>query len=124
MLAKDVWISIGFLYNPLENVYYLIKEESGTGLCLSCASTFSHHPRITNFCFRCREPNPLQWTTGNNSLDSLLRESWRNMNRASDSHIRWIGNTRLTHVREAKTLPNGCTHVAIGGNRQRMDYNE
>jgi hypothetical protein len=61
----------------------------------------------------CGAPNPLTWTTHNNSLDSFIMKSWgNNINTTSDFYIQWIEYTQLTDVREETLLHRGCTHVA------------
>jgi hypothetical protein len=79
-------------------------------------------PKIKEFCFYCKAPRPLHWTTGNSSLDLFIMKSWSNTNRTSDAaYIRWVEYTHLTNVREETSLHHECTHMA---NWLEMSRNE
>ena len=69
-------------------------------------------PEINAFCYRCKAPRPLDWTTGNKSLDSFIMESWSNTKHVYDAYIQWIEYSHLTNVQEMTSLHHGCTHVA------------
>ena len=72
-------------------------------------------PKINAFCYRCKAPRPLDWTTGNKSLDSFIMESWNNIIIAigcDDAYIQWIEYSLLTNVQEMTSLRHGCTHMA------------
>jgi len=80
------------------------------GLCLACTDVFDR--RVNAFCFWCKAPRPLHWTTGNKSLDSFITESWSNVKVESDAYIQWIEYSILTHVQEMTSLRRECTHRA------------
>jgi len=67
---------------------------------------------IDAFCYECKAPRPLYWTTGNDSLDSFIMESWSNTRNEHDAYIQWIEYSLLTDVREMTSLRQGCTLVA------------
>ena len=69
-------------------------------------------PNIKAFCYRCKVPRPLDWTTGNKSLDSFIMESWSNTSDEDDAYIQWIEYSLLTNIQEMTLLRHGCTHVA------------
>ena len=79
------------------------------GLCLAC--TMQLNPKINAFCYQCKAPQPLDWTTGNKSLDSFIMESWSNTKNKYDAYIEWIEYSRLSNMQEM-TLRHGCTHIA------------
>ena len=110
ILVKNVWVTIGFTYNTDQQKYCLIKYEDG--LCLMCAHSL--HPEINAFCYECRAPRPVDWSTDNKSLDSLIMESWSNVNYIYDAYIQWIEYSLLINVREMASLSShhGCTHIA------------
>src|SRR6185369_15925332 len=110
ILIKDVWVTIGFTYDTHENKYYLIKEYYECGLCLAC--TYVLEPKINAFCFECKTPRPLDWTTGNKTLDSFIIESWKNTKNEYDAYIQWIEYSQLINVQEMTSLCHGCTHIA------------
>ena len=112
ILTTDVWVTIGFTYDASEQKYCLIKEEYGDGLCLACTYTYQFEPHINAFCYNCKEPRPLNWTTGNKSLDSFITESWSNMKNKYDAYIEWIEYSLLTNIQEMTSLRHGCTHIA------------
>ena len=58
------------------------------GLCLACAASYERH--INAFCYRCKAPRPVDWTTGNKSLDSFIMESWSNTSNKDDVYVQWI----------------------------------
>ena len=60
----------------------------------------------------CKAPQPLDWTTGNKSLDSFIMESWKNIRNENDAYIQWIEYSLLTDVQEMTSLRHGCTHIA------------
>src|SRR6185295_19473082 len=101
-------VAIGFTYDASEQSYCLIKAFSE--LCLACTKELN--PKINAFCFKCKTPQPLDWTTGNKSLDSFIMESWKNMNNKYDAYIQWIKYSLLTNVQEVTSLHHGCTHAA------------
>ena len=109
ILNKKVWITIGFTYNTPS--YYLIKTRSEGGLCLVCAA-FNEVPVIEVFCFKCKAPRPLDWTTGNRSLDLFIMESWNNAKYMSDPYIQWIEYSLLIDIREMTSLHHGCKLIA------------
>ena len=110
ILTKDVWITIGFTYDTDEQEYCLIREKYGHELCLAC--TFRLGPKINAFCYLCKAPTPLDWTTGNKSLDSFIMESWKNIKNVDDAYIQWIEYSLLTNIQEMTSLRHGCTHIA------------
>src|SRR6185312_17161235 len=69
-------------------------------------------PKISTFCFKCKAPRPVDWTTGNKSLDSFIMESWKNMKNKFDAYIQWIEYSLLTDIQEMISLRHGCTHIA------------
>ena len=79
-------------------------------LCLACTGALN--PKINAFCYECKAPRPLDWTTGNKSLDSFIMESWSNTKHEYDAYIQWIEYSLLTNVREMTSLHHGCTHIA------------
>ena len=109
ILTTDVWVTIGFTYDASKQKYCLIKHRSGDGLCLACMEQLE--PKINAFCYKCKAPQPPDWTTGNKSLDSFIMESWSNMNNEYDAYIQWIEYSLLMNVREMNSLCNGCTHT-------------
>ena len=108
ILTTDVWLTIGFTYDGQK--YYLIKHEYGYGLCLACTSRLE--PKINAFCYECKAPQLLDWTTGNKSLDSFIMESWSNVIDIHDAYMQWIKYSLLTNVQEMTSLCHGCTHTA------------
>ena len=106
----DVWITIGFTYKASKQKYCLIKEYYGNGLCLVCTNELE--PKINAFCFECKAPRPLDWTTSNKSLDSFIMKSWSNMKNVYDAYIQWIEYSRLTNIQGVTSLHHGCTHIA------------
>ena len=108
ILTTDVWITIGFTYDASKQRYCLIKVDDG--LCLACTQCLE--PKINLFCYECKAPIPLDWTTGNKSLDSFIMESWSNMNNEYDAYIQWIEYSLLTNIQEMTSLRHGCTHIA------------
>ena len=109
VLTTDVWVTIGFTYNEWGE-YCLIKQEYERRLCLACTERLV--PKINLFCLRCKAPRPLNWTTGNKSLDSFIMESWSNVKNVYDAYIQWIEYSLLMNVREMTSLRHGCTHIA------------
>jgi len=81
-----------------------------SGLCLACTAPLK--PKINAFCFNCKAPRPLDWTTGNKSLDSLIMESWKNIKSEYDAYIQWIEYSQLSNIQEMTSLPHRCTHIA------------
>ena len=69
-------------------------------------------PKINAFCYRCKAPQPVDWTMGNKALDSFIMESWSNMASIYDAYIQWIEYSLLTKVQEITLLRHGCTHTA------------
>ena len=68
---------------------------------------------IKAFCLSCKAPRPLEWTTDNKSLDSLITKSWSSISREHESYyIQWIEYSRLTDIQEKSLLERGCTHAA------------
>ena len=108
ILTTDVWITIGFTYY-IEK-YWLIKEYYGHGLCLACTKYLK--AKINLFCYECKAPRPLDWTTGNKSLDSFIMQSWSNTRNEDDAYIQWIEYSLLTNVQDMTSLRHGCTRVA------------
>ena len=105
----DVWITIGFTYDASKQKYCLIKQRDENELCLACASKLEP---INAFCDVCKAPQPLDWTTGNKSLDSFIMGSWTNMKNKYDAYIQWIKYSLLTNIQEMTSLRHGCTHIA------------
>ena len=68
--------------------------------------------KINEFCYECKAPRPLDWTTGNKSLDSFILESWRNVKNEYDAYIQWIEYALLMNVQQMTSLRHGCTHMA------------
>src|SRR5204863_9405239 len=80
-------------------------------LCLACMRSLE--PRMNAFCYECKAPRPLDWTTGNKSLDSFIMESWSNIKEYRyDGYIQWVEYSRLTDVREMTSLRHQYTHIA------------
>ena len=67
---------------------------------------------IKAFCLSCKAPRPLDWTTGNKSLDSLITKSWSNIQEHENYYIQWVEYSRLTDIQEKSLLERGCTHAA------------
>ena len=80
------------------------------GLCLACTAEYERH--INEFCYKCKAPQPLNWTTGNKSLDSFIMESWSNVEHMYDAYIQWIEYSLLMNVRKMTPLRHACTHIA------------
>src|SRR6185436_1855189 len=99
---------IGFTYK--RGKYCLIKEKTENECCLGCTKKLS--PKINAFCYECKAPRPLYWTTGNKSLDSFIMESWSNVKNEYDAYIQCIEYPLLTDVQEMTSLRHGCTHIA------------
>ena len=108
----DVWVTFGFTYDASEQKYYLIKDDDEYGICLACTGRLL--PEITAFCHECKAPRPLDWTTGNKSLDSFIMESWKNTNnrRDHDAYIQWVEYSLLANVHEMTSLRHECTLMA------------
>jgi hypothetical protein len=70
------------------------------------------NPKINAFCYECKAPRPLDWTTGNKDLDSFIMESWSNLRNKHDTYIQWIEYSLLTSVQQMTSLRHGCTHMA------------
>src|SRR5947209_6777796 len=98
----DVWITIGFTYKASEQKYCLIKREDGS--CLACTRKLE---KINAFCYRCKAPRPLDWTTGNKSLDPFIMSSWINVKHKYDAYIQWIEYSLLTNVQKMSSLRHG-----------------
>ena len=82
----------------------------GERLCLACTERLER--KIYAFCYWCKAPRPVDWTTGNKSLDSFIMESWKNMSNRDDAYIQWIEYSLLTNIQEMASLRHGCTHIA------------
>ena len=106
ILTTDVWVTIGFTYRGGE--YCLIKQKDG--LCLACTERLIS--MINAFCYWCKAPRPVNWTTGNKSLDSFIMESWSNIENIYDVYIQWIEYSLLTNIQEMTSLRHECTHIA------------
>src|SRR5438094_534406 len=96
----------------MKGKYYLIKYKwGGDGLCLACTNMLKHD--IKAFCLWCEAPRPVDWTTGNKSLDSLIMKSWSNIKSTVETYyIQWLEYSRLTDIQEKSLLERGCTHAA------------
>jgi len=94
----------------MKQKYCLIKEKYGHGLCLVCVGVFERN--INAFCYHCKTPRPLDWTTGDKSLDSFVMESWKNTSSTDDTYIQWVEYSQLTDVREMTSLRHQCTHIS------------
>src|SRR6185312_14499542 len=105
-LTTNVWTTIGFTYSWGE--YCLLKLEHE--LCLACARQLNS--KINLFCYECKAPRPLDWTTGNKSLDLFIIESWSNMENKYDAYIQWIEYSLLSNIQEMTSLRHECTHIA------------
>src|SRR5437763_16065000 len=105
MLTTDVWVTIGFTYKAKWRQYCLIKPEYADGLCLACTKRLE--PRINAFCYECKASRSLDWTTSNKSLDSVIRESWKNTRDVHDAYIQWIKYSLLTNVQEMAPVCHG-----------------
>jgi len=79
-------------------------------LCLGCSVPL--RPEISAFCYTCKAPYPLDWSTGNKSLDSFIMTSWDNLDYENGAYIQWIAYSELTNVQEMSPLRHDCTHVA------------
>src|SRR6185312_2861070 len=110
ILNKDVWLTIGFTYHDEWQKYCLIKEEYEYGICLACTKRLNS--KINLFCLKCKAPRPLDWTTGDKSLDSFIIESWSNTKHEYDAYIQWIEYSLLSNIQEMTSLRYGCTHIA------------
>ena len=110
ILTTDVWITIGFTYDTREQKYCLIKEKYRRALCLAC--TWRLEPEINVFCYKCKAPRPVDWTTGNKSLDSFIMESWSNVINMYDAYIQWIEYSLLTNIQQITSSHHSCTHMA------------
>ena len=109
ILTTDVWVTIGFTYNIHDQKYFVIKVDGE--LCLLCAGQLN--AKINAFCYECKAPRPLNWTTGNKSLDSFIMESWSNTKNECDAYMQWIEYSLLVNVREMTSLRHhGCTLIA------------
>ena len=104
ILTTDVWVTIGFTYNK-ERKYCPMKAYNE--LCLACTEELAYA-----FCYQCKSPRPLDWTTGSESLDSFIMKSWSNTTNADDVYLQWIEYSRLTDVQQMTSLHHGCTHMA------------
>jgi hypothetical protein len=115
----DVWTTIGFTYDAKAQTYYLIKDAKENRLCLAC--THGLAPEINAFCYYCKAPRSLDWTTGSNSLDSFIMSSWYKTN--FDTYLQWIEYTQLTNIviEEKATSHHGCTHKADWLDQQQMN---
>src|SRR5439155_7742702 len=67
---------------------------------------------INAFCYRCKAPRPVEWTTDNKSLDSFIMESWSSVINTYDAHIQWIEYSSLMNIQKMTSLLHGCTHIA------------
>ena len=76
------------------------------------ACTHLLKPKINEFCYSCKAPRPLDWTTDNKSLDSFIMESWSNTKNVYDVYIQWIEYFLLINIQEMTSLRHGCTHIA------------
>src|SRR5437016_9183434 len=104
-------MTIGFTYDEGLGKYCLIKNKYGDGLCLACTRGLNRN--IKAFCLKCKAPRPVDWTTGNKSLDSFIIKSWSNVSdECENCYIQWIEYCRLTNVQEESLLDRGCTHAA------------
>ena len=106
----DVWVTIGFTYDIRKRKYCLMKEWNGHQLCLACTCPLEFE--IGAFCYECKAPQPIDWTTGNKSLDSFIMESWNNTWNEYDAYIQWIDYSLLLNIQEMTSLRHGCTHTA------------
>ena len=77
---------------------------------MACTAAYKRH--INEFCYWCKAPRPLDWTTDNKDLDSFIIESWNNTVNKYDAYIQWVEYSRLTDVREMTSLRHQCTHIA------------
>ena len=111
ILTTDVWVTIGFTYDAKwRQKYCLIKTKYEDRVCLAC--TKQSNPKINLFCYSCKASIPVDWTTGNKSLDSFIMESWSNVIDKYDAYVQWIEYSLLMNVREMTSLRHGCTHIA------------
>src|SRR6185369_16912131 len=85
-------------------------ERDSDGLCLACSRWLE--PTINAFCYECKAPQPLDWTTGNKDLDSFIMESWSNTEYRYDAYIQWIEYSLLMNVQKMTSLRHQCTHIA------------
>ena len=108
ILTTNVWVTIGFTYHATCRRYCLIKVDDG--LCLACTNLLL--PEINAFCFNCKAPRPVDWTNGNESLDSFIMESRKNTSNMGDAYIQWIEYSLLTNVRQITSSHHSCTHMA------------
>jgi len=69
-------------------------------------------PKINLFCFKCKAPRSLDWTTDNKLLDSFIIESWENTENVYDAYIQWIEYSLLANIQEMTSLRHECTHIA------------
>ena len=90
--------------------YYLIKEKDKWRLCLACTRRLE--PKINAFCYKCKAPQPVDWTMGNKSLDSFIMGSWKNTSSKDDAYIQWVEYSLLINIQEMTSLRHGCTHIA------------
>lgn len=113
MIKPNDWLIIGFTYHAELQKYALIKvwNTYSVGLCLACTETLN--PNISAFCYYCKTPRPLDWTTHNKNLDSFIMNSWKNMDTMIDGYIHWINWNQLINVRRKPFLNYECTHTAV-----------
>src|SRR5206468_2352598 len=97
-----------FTYDASKQKHCLIKCEDG--LCLACTEPLE--PKIKAFCYCCKAPQLVDWTTGCKSLDSFLMESWKNIKHVYDAYIQWIEYSLLSNIQKMTSLRHGCTHIA------------
>ena len=103
----NAWITIGFTYDANEREYCLVKEMHELGVCLGCTEQFEYNRPA--FCFWCKTPRLVDWTTGHNSLDSFLMKSWSNTKHKADAYLQWIEYSQLENVQETALLQYECT---------------
>ena len=70
-------------------------------------------PRINAFCFECTSPTPLNWTTGNESLDSFIMESWSNMTFKYDAY-------KMEHSGTCSMSLNGTSHYVMEADQHAL----
>ena len=109
--SKRYWSTFGFTYKQATGKYQLVTFHNKSnlyGYCLACDNPLENNV----FCNGCKLPHPLDWTTGNKSLDSFMQESWEPVKHYTDSYLTWIEYAQLSNIKEGQSLEHGCSHLA------------
>ena len=124
------WISCSnIIYiepTQIDNVAFAIREEPfyervrllllRLGNTEECTPTFVREfakiYSLPTYKYNDYVKQPLDWTTGNKSLDSFIMESWHNIKYTYDAYLQWIEYSLLINVREMTSLRHGCKRIA------------